>query len=154
MVRYLWRSESCAVARLSEGQCNEKGGVWTSTDYSASSCLAEKRCKENYHTNGKNQEECQKCGGHMVSTNEWIRPKWIEPKWEQSKILQWVDKKMISENNWEKRLERWRFENSFNRITDPFEDERRITFTACMVGKQAHALETISGICGAGESDS
>ena len=152
MVRYLWRSESCAVARLGEVQCNEKGGIWKSTAYNASSCLAAKRCREGYWENGKDQEECEKCGGHMVSTNKWITPNWIEPKWEQSSMLQWVDKEMISENKWEKRLEGWRFENSFRRITDTFEDERGITFTACMVGKQAHALETISGICGAGDA--
>ena len=152
MVRHLWRSESCAVARLDKEQCNQKGGVWTSTHYNATRCLSEKRCREGYWDNGKNSEECEKCGGKMVSTNEWIEPEWIEPKWEQSSILQWIDKQMVPENKWEKRLEGWMFENSFHRITDTFEDERGITFIACMVGKQAHALETISGICGAGDA--
>eukprot|EP00945_MAST-04E_sp_MAST-4E-sp1_P008253 g8253.t1 len=110
------------------------------------------RLVKNVFADGDKNDKGAKVGNGIFNLASWITPNWIEPKWEQSSMLQWVDKEMISENKWEKRLEGWRFENSFRRITDTFEDERGITFTACMVGKQAHALETISGICGAGDA--
>jgi hypothetical protein len=144
----------CVVARMNETVCSASGGTWTSTTYDRARCLSEKRCMEGYWQNDKNQVECENCGGSMVSSNTWEVPTWVNPKWEPSPRHKWVNKTMVSENKWQKRIEQWRFSNFFHRISRVFREENSGIFSACMIGRQAHALEIISGICGSGAAPS
>jgi hypothetical protein len=149
-------SNMCYSARMNQSYCGTRGGTWTSTLQSKASCETAGRCQINgRHSELTSQQECAKCGGDLEPENKWRPGKWIQAQYltgSQHTNKYWLNKSLTQENTWSKKLYPWRFSNYVSRVLDILKEEAAGTFSACLFGRQAHALETISAICGTGEN--
>ena len=137
----------------SEAECTAADGEWLSTDVSsqAAFCENDKECTGGRSAWGnvweRDEEQCEMCGGNMMSWGQWQNGTWVEPEMVTGG-REYKARAMEPLNTWSTRIDEWRVRDLVRDIETQLLADAQVAFAYCMYGTLGSSIESLASQCG------